>query len=46
VQHLQQSHTEDRSGRTSDADDKACGLRLFHNVDLFSPNELVTASGA
>ena len=30
VQHLQQSHTEDRSGCASDADDEACGLRLFH----------------
>jgi hypothetical protein len=44
VQHLQQSHTKDRSGRASDADDKACGLRLFHDVGLFSLNELVTAS--
>lgn len=30
VQHLQYAHTEDRSGRTGDADDKPRGFCLFH----------------
>ena len=30
MQHLQQAHTKDRSGRASDADDEASGLSLFH----------------
>lgn len=30
MQHLQQPHTKDRSGRASDADDEACGFFRLH----------------
>ena len=30
MQHLQKTHTKDRSGRSSDADDEASGFYLFH----------------
>lgn len=34
VQHLQQSHTKDRSGRASDADDEASGFFRLHANSL------------
>jgi hypothetical protein len=30
MQHLQKTHTKDRSGRTGDTDDETSGLCLFH----------------